>query len=272
VNWTEGATPRRILEVKVLCIGAHPDDCEIGFGGTAAKFAASGHHVKFISMTDGSAGHFLHSREQTAAIRRAESFEAARRLGIAEAEVLAHRDGELTASLEVRHEVVRHIRAWQAGLVLTHRPWDYHPDHRYTSQLVADSAYLVMVPQVCPDTPPLQANPVFVYMEDAFRQPAPFVPDIAVEIDWRTKIDALDAHASQFYEWLPWVDGGLESVPESGRREWLASTWTRPENPCAASAVARRYGTKNIDHAETFQVCEYGRRPSPEELDSIFPR
>jgi LmbE family N-acetylglucosaminyl deacetylase len=272
VNWTDAGWPRRILEVKVLCIGAHPDDCEIGFGGTAAKFAAAGHDVKFVSMTDGSAGHFLHSRDETAATRRAEADEAARRLGIASTEVLSHRDGELTANLDARYEVLRRIREWQADIVLTHRPWDYHPDHRYTSQIVGDSAYLVMVPQVCPETPALSSNPVFLYMEDAFRLPAPFVPEIAVEIDWAAKIDALDAHASQFYEWLPWVEGRLGSVPKNSRRDWLARTWKRSSSPCTAAAIARRYGSRTVQHAEAFQLCEYGRQPSAEELDAIFPR
>jgi LmbE family N-acetylglucosaminyl deacetylase len=260
--------------VRVLCIGAHPDDCEIGFGGAALKFAAAGHAVKFVSMTDGSAGHFRHSREATAAIRRQEAAEAARRLGIAAAEVLSNRDGELTAHLEARHEVIRRIRAWQADLVLTHRPWDYHPDHRCTSQIVQDSAYLVMVPQVCPDIPALSANPVFLYLEDAFRLPAPFLPDVAVEIDWNAKVDALDAHASQFYEWLPWIEGTLDSVPNdpSVRREWLARAWKPATSPCTSAVFARRYGYSATQPVEAFQICEYGRQPSPEELDEIFPR
>jgi LmbE family N-acetylglucosaminyl deacetylase len=274
VNWTTRRSRPRILEVRILCIGAHPDDCEIGFGGTAAKFAALGHAVKFISMTDGSAGHFLHRPETTAAIRGKEAAEAARRLGIASAEVLSYRDGELTAHLEVRHEIVRQIRAWRSDVVLTHRPWDYHPDHRYTSQIVQDSAYLVTVPHVCPETEELSTNPVFLYMEDPFRLPAPFVPDIAVEIEWMTKLDALDAHVSQFYEWLPWMDRTLDSVPKepSVRRQWLAGTWKRPASPCTAAALARRYGSRTIEHAEAFQVCEYGRQPAPEDLDEIFPR
>jgi len=252
--------------VRVLCIGAHPDDCEIGFGGTAAKLAAAGHPVKFVSMTDGSAGHFRHSRAETAAIRRSEAAEAARRLGIASVEVLSNPDGELAVNPDARHEIIRQIRTWRADVVLTHRPWDYHPDHRYTSQIVQDAAYLVMVPQVCAETPALSKNPVFLYMEDAFRLPAPFVPDIAVAIDWTVKIDALDAHASQFYEWLPWIDGVLDSVPqESGdRKQWLARTWRRTASPCTAAAIARRYGSKTIEHAEAFQLSEYGRQPDRE--------
>jgi LmbE family N-acetylglucosaminyl deacetylase len=279
VNWTDSLGQRRILNVRVICIGAHPDDCEIGFGGTAAKLAARGHAVKFLSVTNGDAGHHLHSPASTAALRKREAQEAAQRLGIAEAEVLSNRDGALTPSLDARHEIVQQIRRWRADAVLTHRPWDYHPDHRYTSQLVQDSAYLVMVPNVCRDIPALPRNPVFLYLQDEFHLPTPFTPEIAVDIGdaWNQKLDALDAHASQFYEWLPWVDGTLDRVPtdSAARREWLGRSWSRPVGLCARAALARRYGAeraREIQHAEAFQICEYGRRPSTEELDEFFPR
>jgi LmbE family N-acetylglucosaminyl deacetylase len=265
--------------VRIICIGAHPDDCEIEFAGTAVKLAAAGHAVRLLAVTDGSAGHHVHERQELSEIRRREAAEAARRLGVASADVLNYRDGELLATLEPRHEIVRQIRRWEADVVLTHRPWDYHPDHRYTAQLVQDSAYLVVVPHVCPVTPALKRNPVFIYLEDRFESPAPFRPDIAVDIDdvWDLKIDALDAHASQFYEWLPWVDGLLDTVPcdESERREWLEETWDRPLSPCVQAALSRRYGpgrAREVRHAEAFEVCEYGRQPSPEELEEMFPR
>jgi LmbE family N-acetylglucosaminyl deacetylase len=266
-------------EVRIICIGAHPDDCELGFGGTAARAAALGHDVKFLSVTNGAAGHYLYSPEETVAIRKAEAQEAARRLGIAAAEVLDNRDGEFTPTLEARNEVVRQIRRWQADVVLTHRPWDYHPDHRYTSQVVQDSAYLVVVPHVCPDTPALAGNPLFLYLQDEFHLPARFSPEIVVDIDeaWERKLDALSAHSSQFYEWLPWIDGRLNEVPQdlAARPAWLKRQWSRPIDPCVRTALDRRYGAARgrlIQHAEAFQVCEYGRRPQREEMEEIFPR
>src|SRR5215831_7506103 len=217
--------------LRVLCIGAHPDDCEIQFGGTAAKFAELGHAVKFISVTNGDAGHTVLSGNKLAELRAAEAHEATRRLGIAASDVLNHRDGQLVPALEARWQILREIRQWQADIVITHRPYDYHPDHRYTGQLVQDSAYLVVVPNLCPDVPALRRNPVYLYLEDSFRRPVPFSADIAVDIGdaWERKIDALDAHASQFYEWLPWVDGRAEQVPEATaeRRQWLSETWNR---------------------------------------------
>ena len=230
-------------------------------------------------MTDGRAGHPTLSGQALASLRAKEAKEAARRLGIDSSEVLANHDAQLTATLEARWEVVRQIRSWQADIVLTHRPYDYHPDHRYTAQLVQDSAYLVVVPNVCAGTPPLKHNPVFLYLEDRFQKPAPFVPDVAVDVSdvWEKKIAALDAHASQFYEWLPWVDGLSDQVPEDPleRRQWLSTCWSRP--PCGATraALLGRYGAeycREIQHAEAFELCEYGRRPSAAELGGIFPQ
>jgi LmbE family N-acetylglucosaminyl deacetylase len=264
--------------VRILCIGAHPDDCEYRFGGAAAKFAALKHEVKFLSLTCGDAGHHVHSGAALAEIRRGEAEQARRRLGIAASEVLSHHDGELVPSLEARREVLRQIRAWRADAVITHRPWDYHPDHRYTSQIVQDAAYLVVVPNVCPEVERLPHNPVFLYLEDGFQLPVPFTPDVAVDIDdvWDLKIASLDAHASQFYEWLPWVDGTLDDVPveAAARLEWLSRRRSALPSASVRAALERRYGAargREIRHAEAFQICEYGRRPSSDEFDEMFP-
>lgn len=264
--------------MRILCIGAHPDDCEIKFGGTALKFARSGHAVKFLSLTNGSSGHHEKSGAELSAIRRGEAQEAAARLGVAESEVLHSHDGALQPDLETRWAVIRQIRNWNADLILTHRACDYHPDHRYTSQLVQDAAYLVMVPSICPETPPLRKNPVFVYFEDQFRLPTPFEPEVAVRIDdvWSEKIFAMDAHQSQFYEWLPWIDGKLDQVPKDAetRRQWLSETWARPLSPAVRDALRARYAGKDLNntvHAEAFQLCEYGGQPTQEEMNRMFP-
>ena len=271
VNWTKDGATFSIRAMRVISIGAHPDDCEISFGGTAAKMAARGDGVKFLSVTNGEAGHHLHPGPELAQIRQAEAQESARRLGLAESEVLANHDGQLTPSLAARNEIVRQIRRWDADVVVSHRPWDYHPDHRYTGQIVQDSAYLVMVPYVCPETPALRRNPVFLYFEDGFRMPCPFAPDVAVDIDdvWPIKLDALDAHRSQVYEWLPWIAG--TEAPDNPRA-WLDRTWTREPTPCVRAALSRRYVSDQAVHAEAFQLCEYGSRPSIEELERMFPR
>lgn len=264
--------------IRLIAIGAHPDDCEYYAGGTAALFAGLGHAVKFVSLTNGDAGHHAEGGGALARRRRAESVEAGRRLGITEYETLDHHDGELLPTLEARHQIIRLIRQWQPDIVLTHRPNDYHPDHRYTGVLVEDAAFLVTVPNACPDTPPLPSSPVFLYFQDQFQKPAPFRPDIAVAIDgvWEKKLDALDAHVSQFYEWLPWLDGRLSEVPQdpAERRNWLARTRAPELTPAIRAALEECYGPETAaqyHHAEAFEVCEYGRQPNQADLHQLFP-
>src|SRR5499427_5258837 len=198
----------QIQSVRVIAFGAHPDDCDLGAGGLAAKYAALGHKVKFVSLTTGDVGHQSQHGEELAKRRRAEAREAGRRIGI-EYDVLDNHDGKLLPTLEVREQVIREIRQWKADIVIAPRPNDYHPDHRYTGVLVQDASYMVIVPNLVKDTPPLTRNPVFLYYSDRFTRPQAFHADIAVSIDdmFEKKIDMLDAHASQFYEWLPWTAG-----------------------------------------------------------------
>ena len=264
--------------LRVIAIGAHPDDCDGKFAGTAAKFVKAGAAVKFLSVTNGDAGHQTEGGGSLARRRYAETQESARRLGIVEYEVLNNHDGELLPTLDVRKQIIRAIRQWKADIVVAPRPNDYHPDHRYTGVLVQDAAYMVMVPNVVADTPPLRTNPVFLYYEDGFQKPAPFHPDVAVAIDdvWDLKVAALDAQVSQMYEWLPWVDGRLDEVPAdpAARRQWLSQSRSRPLSAAVRAALEQRYGPqgRQIRHAEAFELCEYGRRPSLEELQSIFPK
>ena len=263
--------------VRVIVFGAHPDDCDIRTAGTAAKYAQMGHKVKFVAVTNGDAGHQSEGGGMLAKRRRAEAMESARRLGITY-EVLDNHDGELLPTLDVRQQIIRRIRQWNADVVIAPRPNDYHPDHRYTGVLVQDAAYMVVVPNVCPDTPPLKKNPVFLYEQDNFQRPNPFRPDVAVDIDdvWQKKVDALDAHVSQVYEWLPWVDGALDSVPRDPvqRKQWLDKTRSQPVSEAVRAALVKWYGPERgnkIQHAEAFEVCEYGRRPKDADLKALFP-
>jgi LmbE family N-acetylglucosaminyl deacetylase len=263
--------------LHVIAFGAHPDDCDIRAAGTAAKFRALGGAVKFVSVTNGDAGHQSMGGGVLAKRRRAEAEESGRRLGIVY-EVLDNHDGELLPTIAVREQIIRRIRQWNADIVLAPRPNDYHPDHRYTGVLVEDAAYMVVVPNVCPDTTPLRKNPVFLYYEDRFQKPAPFRPDVAIGIDevFDLKIAALDAHVSQVYEWLPWVDGKLDKVPKdpTERKRWLARSWPSEITPAVRGALAKWYGPERaakIGHAEAFEVCEYGRQPSDEDLRRLFP-
>jgi LmbE family N-acetylglucosaminyl deacetylase len=264
--------------LRIIVFGAHPDDCDLRAGGTAALWAAMGHQVKFVALTNGDAGHQSEGGGMLAKRRRLEAQEAGRRLGIAEYEVLDNHDGELEPTLAVRQQVIRRIRQWNADLVIAPRPNDYHPDHRYTGVLVQDAAYMVVVPNVAPDTPPLRKNPVFLYQQDHFQRPNPFRPDVVVAIDSviDRKVAALDAHESQVYEWLPWVDGELDSVPKdkAARVAWLKAQRTGQKlAPEIVEALRKWYGAKagGVRDVEAFEVCEYGRRPTEEDLRRLFP-
>jgi LmbE family N-acetylglucosaminyl deacetylase len=264
--------------LQVIVIGAHPDDADLCAGGTASLWAAMGHHVKFLSLTNGDAGHQNMGGGALAKRRRLEAKESARRLGIDEYEVLDNHDGELIPSLEVRLQVIRRIRQWNADVVILPRPNDYHPDHRNTGLVVQDAAFMVIVPNVASDTPPLQKNPVFLYCQDRFQKPSPFAPDVAVRTDlvYDNRLDGLDAHVSQFYEWLPWTVQMLDQVPEgeAARRQWVAEFRTRPITPSVRIALEKWYGTDVAAatvNAEAFEICEYGRQPDDAALQELFP-
>jgi LmbE family N-acetylglucosaminyl deacetylase len=267
-------------KLNIIAIGAHPDDCDSKFGGTAALFAKMGHNVKFLALTNGDAGHQSLGGGPLAKRRRQEAKNAAMALGIAEYEVLDNHDGELFPTLTVRLEVIRRIRGWNADIVLGLRPNDYHPDHRNAGSVVQDAAYMNIVPNVAPDTPPLTKNPVFLYMSDRFQKPYPFQKDIAVIIDdvIDVKVKGLAAHDSQMFEWLPWTNGeDLSKIPtgEKERLAWLKDKWMERTPDESTLTVVKRWYPKvdvsKVRHVEFFEICEYGKQPTEEEIKQMFP-
>lgn len=263
--------------LQIIMIGAHPDDCDIKSGGTAALFVAMGHHVKFVSVTNGDAGHQSEGGGMLAKRRIAETKEVAKRLGVSY-DVLDNHDGELLPTLEIRLQIIRKIREWKADVVIAPRSNDYHPDHRYTGVLVQDAAFMVGVPNIAPDTPPLRKNPVFLYFQDNFKKPNPFQADIAVDITSviAKKLDGLDAHQSQFFEWLPWIGNYESEIPKdkAKQREYLLSKRVTKVNPEVKKALEKWYGkekAEQINYAEAFEICEYGSIPTEAEIRRLFP-
>jgi LmbE family N-acetylglucosaminyl deacetylase len=266
--------------LRIIAIFAHPDDADFKMGGTAAMWAEMGHEVKFVSITNGDAGHHKIGGGPLANRRRAETQEVVKRLGIKEYKVLDNHDAELYPALHIRQQVIREIRNWNADIVLGLRTNDYHPDHRYAGVLVMDAAYMVVVPNVTPDTPPLENNPVFLYMQDGFERPYPFQHDITVAIDshFEIKMYGLDAHESQVYEWNAWVAGFADQVPadKTERFEWLKrayGSWMTV-SPEARKSLEKWYGAEkaaNVKYAESFEIAEYGRQPTEAEIRQIFP-
>ena len=280
--WAKAAPAQESKEpLRVIMIGAHPDDSESKGGGTAALWAASGAKVLLVAVTNGDAGHQTEGGGALARRRAAEARRSAEILGVSWRTLDFH-DGELVPSLEVRKAVIRAIREWKADIVFSPRPNDYHPDHRYTGVVVQDAAYMVAVPNVCPDTPRLEHNPIFMYFLDNFKKPNPFQPDVVVDVDpvMEKKWRSLDAMDSQMYEWLPWIAGNLSEVPagKAERFEWLKSWRSKSMlawKDTANDLLVQRYGSQHaaqVKFAEAFELCEYGRKPSREELSKLFPK
>ncbi|MCB9384140.1 MAG: PIG-L family deacetylase [Bryobacterales bacterium] len=267
-------------QLRIIAFGAHPDDCEIKASGVAAKWAAMGHKVKFVAVTNGDIGHFQSAGGPLANRRSAEVKACAEILGI-EAEVLDNHDGELMPTLENRKKIARLIREWQADVVLSPRPNDYHPDHRYTAILVQDAAFMVTVPFFTPDTPRVEKNPVFLYYSDRFQKPYPFEADLVVGIDEYSdkKYSCMGALKSQFSEWNAWLDGYLSEVPkeEEARKAYIKGRFQQRDASVAdkyRAKLVELYGDKKgkaIKYAEAFELCEYGSQPTLAELKRLFP-
>jgi len=271
-------------KLRIIVFGAHPDDCEIKAGGVAAMWAAQGHHVKFVSTTNGDIGHAEMAGGELAKRRTAEVKAAAKVLGI-ETDVLDIHDGELMPTLENRRTFVRLIREWKADIVMGPRPNDYHPDHRYTGVLMQDAAYMVTVRFFCPDVPQLAKNPIFLYLSDGFQKPNPFAPDIVVAIDevMEQKANALWLLESQI-ESL-WATGNFEKVvpvptepvAREARRKQVTERFAQRNESVAnqyRSKLIELYGQdkgKKVRYAEAFELCEYGNRASTEKLKELFP-
>lgn len=268
-------------KLRIICFGAHPDDCELQAGGVAAMWAAKGHKVKLVSVTNGDIGHWREAGGPLAKRRLEEVEKAAKILGVT-TQVLDIHDGELLPTLEHRRTITRLIREWNADIVMGPRPNDYHPDHRYTSVLVQDAAYMVTVPFFCPDVPYLKHNPVFLYFPDRFQKPNPFQPDIAISIDaiMEKKLDALDTLESQFYE--GGANGSAELIPSDPAKQQERKREVRAGFARRNEGLAQRFrakladyygaeGAAKVKYAEAFELCEYGRQPNKEELKKLFP-
>lgn len=270
-------------KLNIVVFGAHPDDAEFKAGGTAILWAKQGHRVKLCSVTNGDIGHWQMAGGELAQRRSAEVKAAAKIFGVT-SQVLDIHDGELLPTLENRRLITRVIREWNADIVISHRPWDYHPDHRYVGVLVQDAAFMVTVPFFCPDVPPLKQNPVFLYSSDGFQKPYAFRADVAVALDdvFEQKVDAVSELVSQVYEGgatgsAEFVRSAPPASEPAARRAWLKERWIERQGREAErfrDALIEWYGPergKAVKYAEAFEVCEYGRKPTAADLRQLFP-
>jgi LmbE family N-acetylglucosaminyl deacetylase len=284
VAFAKAAAPAQVPNdgrLRIIIFGAHPDDAEYRGAGVAMKWAKMGHHVKLVSATNGDIGHWQMAGGPLAQRRKKEVMEVGRRLGVT-TEVVDIHDGEIIPTVENRRIITRLIREWNADMVIANRPHDYHPDHRYTSILVQDSAYMVTVPFFCPDAPALKKNPVFIYASDGFQRPNPFWPDVAVTIDdvIEPTLDSLLVMESQIQEGGANGYAGLYPEDQAGRerrraevRRELAARYAGYADKYR-DALVKFYGDergRKVRYAQAFEVCEYGRQPSQDELRQMFP-
>src|SRR5690554_1545557 len=281
VNANEkNATKEKKTRVIVIC--AHPDDAELTTGGTTLLLTRLGYKIKYVSLTNGNKGHHQGTKNEIAIRRYNETREVAQRLNC-DYEVLNNEDGELEATLKNRMEVIKLIREWKADIVITHPSYDYHPDHRNTSLLVQDAAFLVSVPKILPEIPALEVNPLFLYTRGRYTNPQKPSPDIVVDITpvVREKAYIIDAHASQIYEWLPWINRSKEVIPETreGRLEHVLNVYVLKRGEIKAEdlpVVEKWYGSsaQAVNTIEAFEICEFGRKVTDQdilELLQLFP-
>lgn len=266
--------------LKLLILGAHPDDAEFHAGGLATIYRQLGHQVRMISVTDGGAGHHERPADELCQIRRAEAAAAGNVIG-AEYFTWDFPDGSLLPTLEVRERIIREIRSYQPDLVLTHRTSDYHPDHRAVGQAVQDASYMVTVPLVVPDVPFLQRDPVVAYMVDLFTRPCPMQPDIVIDVTCQidTIVAMLACHQSQFFEFLPFNLNANQKLPTDPveRKSWLHNwylTLTAKRSERFRPELIANYGeqrSQQVQLVEAYEISEYAASIDRITRSKLFP-
>jgi LmbE family N-acetylglucosaminyl deacetylase len=269
-------------DLRILIIGAHPDDPDLTAGGLALMYVRAGATVKMVSMCNGDKGHMSLSPDALAARRHGEAQRSKEILGVQEYQILGHHDCELVADLDMRKEVTRIIRAFAPHLILTHRTCDYHADHRAVGTVVMDSAYLLGVPLWCPEAPVPAVKPAIYYLRDAFTQPVAFRPDMVFDVGavMDRLLTALCSHESQFFEWLVFDKKIEEPVPSDleGRKAFIEKHWIVQRKTFDAERFRSRleaaYGKERagrVRYAEAYELSEYGYQPHPDEVGQLFP-
>jgi LmbE family N-acetylglucosaminyl deacetylase len=192
--------------LRVLAVGAHPDDLEILCGGTLARFCGDGHDVVMCHATSGDRGSYVGTSAEVAAIRDGEAQRAAEICG-AEHATLGLHDGEVNAADPAqRRLVIDLVRETRPDLILTHHPGDYMSDHNEVARLVFDCSFHATLPLLETDRPHHSTVTPIYYMDTVMGlgfQPTEYV-DVSDVIE--TKTSMLEAHRSQLV-WLRDHDG-----------------------------------------------------------------
>jgi len=258
-------------KLKVLVIFAHPDEGEIYAGGVTALYTQMGHEVKFMSLTNGDAGHYAMKPKELAERRHEEAMHAKEILSLSEYEVLDYHDGILENTEELRKEVARSIRDWEADIVFTFYPArGGHNDNMTAGWIVREASSLLDEEEM----------PVFIYMRDFHTASFSYIPDFAINIDdvWETKLAACGAHESQVIEYNPEMEGVLEEVLASKEKQddflfhnAIPFSIVRPD---IVLALEKWYGkaiAKEVSYVEEFEIAEYGRQITDKDVFELFP-
>jgi LmbE family N-acetylglucosaminyl deacetylase len=257
--------------LKVMVIFAHPDEGEIYTGGISALYTKMGYQVKFMSLTNGDAGHYSMKPADLAKMRYSEAMESKAILKLGDYEVLDYHDQYLKNTKEAQDKVIKSIQDWNADIVFTYYPAKGgHTDNMTAGYIVRDAAPRLQMAKM----------PVFVYIRDYFTITFSYIPDFAVDIDkvWDTKLAACTVQRSQVMDAIPHSMGILDEVranPEKQKQLIYDNTYpfssvTNINRP----ALEKWYGAEvasKIKYAEAFEIAEFGRQVDEVEMHTLFP-
>ena len=222
-------------ETDILAFGAHPDDVELGCGGTIAKHTALGDSVTIIDLTEGEMG-----TRGTKEVRSDESKKAQKILSVKNRFNLKLPDGWIENNRDSQLSIISHIRQLKPKIVLCTAPNDRHPDHIAASRLIVDSCFksgLKKISSTWNGKKQMPFRPLNIYHYIQFYE---ITPDFNVDISdhFMTKMKAIQAHSSQFYD------------PNSKEPETIISSKGFYNSISARSSEWGR--AIGVDHAEGF--------------------
>lgn len=186
------------MKLDILVLAAHPDDAELGCGGTIARHTAKGDKVGIVDLTRGELG-----TRGTPETRAQEAAASAQILGVSVRENLGLSDGFFQNSPDSQLAVIRAIRKYQPRIVLANAVYDRHVDHGKAASLAYDASFLSGLVKIQTTDEngknqlPWRPDAVYHYVQSQF-----IVPHFVVDISdyWDTKMKAIKAFSSQFYD------------------------------------------------------------------------
>ena len=235
------------MKIDILAIGAHPDDVELGCGGTIAKMISEGKSVAIIDLTKGELG-----TRGTDKTRKEEADNARNILGVSARENLEMKDGFLQNSEEYQRHIVKMIRKYRPEFVFANAKDDRHPDHAKAAKLVSDACFLSGLRKIETElegSPQEAWRPKHVFHYIQWKEiEADFVIDISEFID--KKIEACLAYKTQFYD-----PSSNEPMTPIATKDFLESLTYRAQNlgRLSGCAYAEGFTTERVLALKNFE-------------------